>query len=75
MKKIALLFFVFTGLVLQAQISSRKISGAGELGTKGVVYTLPKTVVKVDVWVEKTTYTKGPYASYAPEICLDLKMW
>ncbi len=63
-----LLCLVFTGLVLQAQISSRKISGAGELGTKGVVYTLPKTVVKVDVWVEKTTYTKGPYASYARDL-------
>ncbi len=68
MKKIALLLFVFTGLVLQAQISSRKISGAGELGTKGVIYTLPKTVIKVDVWVEKTSYTKGPYASYAKDL-------
>ncbi len=58
---------MFTGLVLQAQINSKKVSGSSS-NLKGIVYTLPKTVIKIDVWVEKTTYTKGPYASYAKDL-------
>lgn len=69
MKKTLLLLFAGMQLILSAQISSRKISASGaELGSKGVVYALPKAVIRVDVWVEKTTYTKGPYASYARDL-------
>lgn len=34
----------------------------------GVLYALPKTVVRVDVMVEKTDYDASPYAQYAEEM-------
>ena len=34
----------------------------------GMVYALPKTVVKVDVTVEKTDYDASPYVEYAEEL-------
>lgn len=34
----------------------------------GVLYALPKTVVRVDVMVEKTDYDASPYAQYAEEL-------
>jgi len=41
--------------------SNRIISG-------GMVYALPKTVVRVDVLVEKTDYDESPYVEYAEEL-------
>lgn len=41
--------------------SSRIIGG-------GMVYALPKTVVRVDVLVEKTDYDASPYVEYAEEL-------
>lgn len=68
-KKITLIIFICAQLAAVAQITSRKVgSGGADLGNKGVVYTLPKAVIRMDVQVEKITYTPGPYASYAKDL-------
>ena len=41
--------------------ADRKMNG-------GILYALPKTLVRVDIMVEKTDYDASPYAEYAEEL-------
>ena len=65
MKKPALLFAIchlsFTLATAQTQLSQYQPG----VTTDGAVYFLPKTVVKLQAMVEKTTYTPGDFARYA----------
>ena len=48
--------------VYPTKVRSNRIIGGG------MVYALPKTVVRVDVLVEKTDYDASPYVEYAEEL-------
>ncbi len=66
MKIIAtLLGFVFLAVASQAQVTVMPADKS--LSTNGVFYSLPKTVLKVSVTVEKESFYAGPLASYADE--------
>lgn len=63
-KLIALLvytFFIATGIKAQTDV----VAGVTQGKDYGVVYTLPKTELKVDIKVTKITYTPGEFCRYA----------
>jgi len=49
----------------QIQLKIINLNEAQGIRKYATVYTLPKTVVRVNVKVEKTTFKKGPYYQYA----------
>jgi hypothetical protein len=61
----SLLGFIILAIASQAQITVMPADKS--LSTNGVFYSLPKTVVKVSVTVEKESFYAGPLASYADE--------
>lgn len=74
MKNITYFFLFFVSITaLQAQINVMHVTDGTNLSDKqGVFYTLPNTLIKVDVKVLKTEYIAGPYSEYAARY-LDLK--
>jgi hypothetical protein len=68
MKKVllsAILLFVLNG-ILHAQLNVVKIdNNAVPLTKEGIFYSLPRTVVNVEVTIEKIEHYKGPYSEYA----------
>ena len=66
MKKIAILFALVCcfGFTAQSQTQVLKVS-ALKSNDYGVRYTLPKTILKVDVEYSETIRKAGPYAKYA----------
>ncbi|MBU0763611.1 MAG: DUF4831 family protein [Bacteroidetes bacterium] len=44
------------------------VKQAQELKDYGLVYNLPKTVIRISVEAEKTVFVKGPYADYAEKL-------
>jgi hypothetical protein len=51
-----------------AQVRVMKITGPEMLsGKKGIVYTLPRTQINVDLWISKTQQFPGPLAEFAAE--------
>ena len=62
-----LLFLSITGI--QAQINVSKVGPSGmQAGSEGLFYSLPQTVIQVDVVVNKIRKVKGPYAEYADQM-------
>ncbi|HKK09359.1 MAG TPA: DUF4831 family protein [Bacteroidales bacterium] len=61
----SLLGFVFLTIASQAQVTVTPANKS--LSTNGVFYSLPKTVVNVEVTIEKESFYAGPLASYADE--------
>jgi len=62
----AFLAFPIFSSVLFGQINVVKIDEeAIPLSSEGIFYSLPRTVVKIDVTLEKTENYKGPYADFA----------
>ncbi len=60
---IAILFFATT---MSAQVDVVHLSADDKPGQfDGLYYTLPRTVIRVGVYVEKTHNFKGPYADFA----------
>ncbi|MCD4663867.1 MAG: DUF4831 family protein [Bacteroidales bacterium] len=56
-------FIFFIG---NAQVNVHHVTGETNINDKqGIFYSLPRTLVKVDIVVEKTEYFAGPYAEYA----------
>lgn len=69
MKKFMLIVFILAGIISQAQITTMKVkAGAVAENSNAVIYALPEVKIRVDVWVEKTDYLKGPYATYANKL-------
>lgn len=69
MRKLLILLFSAVISFSFAQISTKKINPTETLGaTNGVVYALPKALIRLDVWVEKTEHLKGPYSTYADRL-------
>jgi len=51
-----------------AQVRVTKVTGPDMLtGRKGIVYTLPRTQIRVDLWLTKTQQFAGPLAEFAGE--------
>lgn len=66
-----LLFFIFLSIdTTCAQTNVIKVNQAESsiYGLEGVFYSLPQTVVKVDISVNKIQKVKGPYAEYAEQM-------
>jgi len=54
------------GIIAQVRVS--KVTGPEMLsGKQGVVYTLPRTQIHVDLWISKTQQFPGPLAEFAGE--------
>lgn len=66
-KIITLLFIVaFVFISCKSSFQSFKIEEYSKFADKdGIFYTLPKTLVNVNVKVEKTDFIKGPYSEFA----------
>lgn len=60
-----LLCFVFLTIASQAQVTVMPANKS--LSTNGIFYSLTKTVVNVEVTIEKESFFAGPLASYADE--------
>ncbi len=66
MRKFILISLVALASLSNAQVFTQKVIPSETYSSdNGVVYALPEVVIRLDVWVEKTDYLKGPYASYA----------
>jgi len=53
-------------LPVKAQVSVHHVTGETNVNDKqGIFYSLPRTLMKVDVVVKKIEYYAGPYAEYA----------
>lgn len=69
MKKLFLIVFILIGFISQAQITTTKVTAASSAGnSNALVYALPELKIRVDVWVEKTDFIKGPYSTYANKL-------
>ena len=63
---IAPIIAIFLSGMLTAQVNVYRVSGgAGQPSGDGAFYTLPRTVLKIDVVVKATEQLKGPYSDYA----------
>lgn len=63
----ALLLFSFGGI--QAQINVSKVGTAAiPAESDGLFYSLPQTVIQVDIIVKKIQKVKGPFAEYADQM-------
>jgi hypothetical protein len=72
-RKCLFIFMFAFSSVLVAQVNVQHITGGTNLsGKQGFVYALPKTAIKIEVDIKKTTYYAGPYAAYASKY-LDLE--
>ncbi len=59
------LFLVTTGIAT-AQINVKHVDNAAVPDAKeGIFYALPRTIIKIDVTIDKIENYKGPYAEYA----------
>lgn len=66
MKYIFFSVLLLSVLGLQAQITTSKMkAGAESAESNSLVYALPELKLKVEVWIEKTDFLKGPYSAYA----------
>ena len=66
MRKIFLVSLLALASISFAQVYTQKVNPSETYtSANGVVYALPETVIRLDVWIEKTEFIQGPYASYA----------
>ena len=60
------IFSMLLNFISTAQVNVYHVnSSTGEPSGIGVFYTLPRTVLKVDVWIKTQENIKGPFADYA----------
>ncbi len=63
-----LITLLFVGMILPAQVMVTKINpGSSQPGGEGFFYSLPKTVLKIDLVLQKTSRIPGPLASFASD--------
>lgn len=69
MKKLFLFAILISSILAQAQITTTKVKpGAADNQSNELVYALPEAKIRVDVWVEKIDFLKGPYSTYANKL-------
>lgn len=67
--RLFLLFACLTSMVANAQLAVYKLTTASKKPEKnGVMYSLPRTLVKVSITISETEFIKGPYAEYAADL-------
>lgn len=65
---VLLILILFDHKDIMAQVRVSKVTGTEMLaGQKGIVYTLPRTQIHVDLFVSKTQQFPGPLAEFASE--------
>lgn len=67
MKHLALFIAIILVIPVYGQ-RRKKDDDAGPVYVEGVVYALPRTVIKVQVQAVKETFTPGPYNAYAEQL-------
>lgn len=69
MRKLLLVSFLAIASISFSQMITQKVNPSEAYSSaNGVMYSLPEAVIRLDVWVEKTEFVKGPYASYADRL-------
>lgn len=69
MKKICIGLLSLISFFSWSQVSTIKVNPTETFASSnGVVYALPKVSFKIDVWITKTDYLKGPYYNYASKL-------
>jgi hypothetical protein len=67
--RIFLLAICLSSFGVNAQVAVYKLTSATKKPEKnGVMYSLPRTMIKVNVTVSETEFIKGPYAEYAADL-------
>ncbi|MCX7861640.1 MAG: DUF4831 family protein [Bacteroidales bacterium] len=62
----ALVFFLLSGFLLAcSSVRISHISEVKKVGKNYWLYALPKTELYIDIFIDKRTYFKGPYAEFA----------
>ncbi len=61
------LFLILGSTVTMAQISVTRLASGAKPTKDGVVYALPRTVIKVEITYKETELLRGPYADYAAD--------
>ena len=65
MKKLLLAFALLASLSLEAQFVTSLAKNSNESQSDGVMYYLPRNVVRLEFTIEETGYYMGPYAEFA----------
>ena len=65
MKKLFLILNLFASISLDAQFVTTYAKFARELQDDGIIYYLPRNVLRLEFTVEETDYYVGPYAEFA----------
>ena len=68
MKKLLLALALFTSLSLEAQFVTTLAKNAGESQSDGVMYYLPRNVIRLEFTIEETDYLIGPYAEFSADM-------
>jgi len=69
MRKLILASLLAITSLSYAQVFTQKVNPSESYSSaNGVVYALPEVIIRLDVWIEKTEFIKGPYASYADRL-------
>jgi hypothetical protein len=66
MRKVLIIFILLISSWSFAQITTTKVkAGSNNTNPNSLIYALPEVKIRVDVYVEKTTYLEGPYSTFA----------
>lgn len=68
MKRLLLVLMLFASLSIDAQIVTTFAKNVTEYQSEGVLYYLPRNVIRLEFTVEKTEYFIGPYAEFASKM-------
>lgn len=68
MKRLLLIAALFASLSLDAQFVTTLAKNASESQSDGIMYYLPKNVVRLEFTIEETEYCIGPYAEYSSKL-------
>ena len=68
MKKLLLALALFASLSLDAQFVTTLAKNAGESQSDGVMYYLPRNVIRMEFTIEEFEYAIGPYAEFTTQM-------
>jgi len=68
MKKLLLILALFASLSLDAQFVTTFAKNATDIQSDGILYYLPRNVIRLELTIEETEYVIGPYAEFASKL-------
>ncbi len=68
MKKLLLILSLFTSLSLEAQFVTTFAKNVSDTQEDGVLYYLPRNVIRLEFIIEETDFYIGPYAEFATKL-------